>query len=262
MKITWYAATALGVALGLASCLSASAQQATPAPTCAQPNATAHVINAVAPDVAAAPASAVSVVVQVDLTETSSIASARVARSSGLPLYDKAALAAANASTFQTAIANCKPLRASYEFILEFAPNPSSQIAHTPSVPWPTFAPPVGWTILPSEGNGFYNLTKGASTIFVSGGPRANRTLDQLVQNATERAKALGYVTLASAALRICHGTQDGWRIEDSSQVIHRIRIFAVTQDALYITFYLHPQNEPADHAALDALDSLCLPPP
>ena len=58
--------------------------------------------------------------VQVDLDDTGALVSAEVAKSSGVGVLDRAALAAARASKFTPAIQNCTPTAGSYLFEVDF----------------------------------------------------------------------------------------------------------------------------------------------
>ena len=58
--------------------------------------------------------------VQVNLDPTGAILDTIVAKSSGVPLLDRAALAAAQASSFQPEIRDCSPVAGSYLFVVDF----------------------------------------------------------------------------------------------------------------------------------------------
>jgi|GEM_PF-477768 len=98
---------------------------ATPMPTkpaCANPEVPAKTITAVAPDtpeIAREQGITGNVEVKVDLNEKSQITGVSIYKSAN-HLLDKAALDAARASKFQTAIENCQPIASSYRFVVEF----------------------------------------------------------------------------------------------------------------------------------------------
>jgi periplasmic protein TonB len=58
--------------------------------------------------------------VQVDLDSSGAVLDARVAKSAGTPILDRAALAAARASVFRPEIRDCVPTSGSYLFLVEF----------------------------------------------------------------------------------------------------------------------------------------------
>ena len=94
--------------------------------SCTQPFAPARAILPVQPDTPPA-ATAVhaggTVVVRVDLDETSSVVDAAVVRSSGFAPLDRAALTAAEHSEYRTESFACRPIATSYVFSVTFAPS-------------------------------------------------------------------------------------------------------------------------------------------
>jgi len=96
---------------------------ATTPPACSQPYAPPRAILPVQPDALPA-ARAVhatgTTVVRVDLDETSSVVGASVVRSSGYAPLDRAALAAAQKSSFRTESFACRPVASSYQFAVTF----------------------------------------------------------------------------------------------------------------------------------------------
>ncbi len=59
--------------------------------------------------------------VQVNIDPTGAILDTIVAKSSGTPLLDRAALAAAQASSFHPEIRDCTPVAGSYLFVVDFS---------------------------------------------------------------------------------------------------------------------------------------------
>ena len=59
--------------------------------------------------------------VQVNLDPNGAIIDTLVAKTSGVPLLDRAALAAAQASSFQPEIRDCSPVAGSYLFVVDFS---------------------------------------------------------------------------------------------------------------------------------------------
>ena len=93
-----------------------------PTPACARPNVDARTVNAVpaeTPPLAQQQGISGEVTVVVSLDENSKLVSATVQKSPS-SLLNNAALQAAKSSTYQTRIANCKPVADSYRFIVEF----------------------------------------------------------------------------------------------------------------------------------------------
>jgi TonB family protein len=90
---------------------------------CTQPYAPPRAINAADPEMPAE-ASAVhasgSVIVRVDLDETSSPIGGTVVRSSGFAPLDRSALNAALKSTYKTETFACRPIAASYQYAITF----------------------------------------------------------------------------------------------------------------------------------------------
>jgi TonB family protein len=94
----------------------------TPTPSCAVPNADARTINAAHPEtpaIAQQQGITGEVVVQVTLDVNSKVTEAHVIKSPSV-ILNKAAIAAAQQSTFKTRIANCQPVSESYNFIVDF----------------------------------------------------------------------------------------------------------------------------------------------
>jgi TonB family protein len=121
-----------GIPQGQGTAAPASAPPATPAPPpppptpkplmCARPNVEATTVHAIEPDMPAmAQQQGITgdVTVVISLDENSHILSATV-DSSPSKLLNAAALSAARQSTFQTEIRDCKPVAASYKFVVEF----------------------------------------------------------------------------------------------------------------------------------------------
>lgn len=100
----------------------------TPAPTptplaCANPNVPAKTVNAVqaeTPTLAQQQGISGEVTVLVSLDENSKLSTPPTVQKSPSVLLNKAAIDAARQSTYQTEIRNCKPIAATYRFIVEF----------------------------------------------------------------------------------------------------------------------------------------------
>ena len=100
----------------------------TPRPTptplaCANPNVPAKTINTVQPDTPSlAQQQGISgeVTVLVSLDENSKLVGLPTVQKSPSALLNKAAIDAARQTTYQTEIRNCKPIAATYRFIVEF----------------------------------------------------------------------------------------------------------------------------------------------
>jgi TonB family protein len=94
--------------------------------TCNQPYAPPRAILPVQPD---APAAAHAVhaggttIVRVDLDETSTVVGSAVVRSSGYAPLDRAALDAANKSSYRTESFACRPVASTYQFAVTFGGN-------------------------------------------------------------------------------------------------------------------------------------------
>jgi TonB family protein len=125
IKLTGLTAAAV-VAFSPLAATTASAQQnlsQAPGRNCEAPNVTAATIYAEQPDT---PAMATvmhltgTTLVQVDLDPSGAITGTSVAKSSGTPLLDFAALKAARASTFRAEVRNCTAVAGSYLFEVQF----------------------------------------------------------------------------------------------------------------------------------------------
>jgi TonB family protein len=91
--------------------------------SCNVPNvqaSTAYAAVADRPDVANEMHLTGTTLVQVDLDASGNLVGAEVAKSSGVGVLDRAAIAAARASTFRPAIQNCTPVPGSYLFEVDF----------------------------------------------------------------------------------------------------------------------------------------------
>jgi TonB family protein len=91
--------------------------------SCSQPYAPPRAILPVQPDAlpaARAVHAAGTTVVRVDLDETSSVVGAAVVRSSGYAPLDRAALAAAQKSSYRTESFDCRPVASTYQFTVTF----------------------------------------------------------------------------------------------------------------------------------------------
>ncbi len=91
--------------------------------SCSQPYAPARAILPVQPDAvpaARAVHAAGTTVVRVDLDETSTVVGSAVVRSSGYAPLDRAALAAAQKSSFRTESFACRPVASTYQFTVTF----------------------------------------------------------------------------------------------------------------------------------------------
>jgi len=96
----------------------------TPRPACATPNVAAHAIDAVtaeAPDGLEGQAGTTQVMVT--LSAGGGVVGTSIYRSAGNLLMDRAALAAARASTFAPEIRDCQPVGGSYLFTVQFTGN-------------------------------------------------------------------------------------------------------------------------------------------
>ncbi len=94
-------------------------------PPCANPNVPATATNPVAPTLPAEVQQrgiTGSVEVEVDLNADSKITTVSIHKSSD-PALNAPALMAARASTFKTQVVNCRPVAASYLYIVEFPPH-------------------------------------------------------------------------------------------------------------------------------------------
>ncbi len=95
----------------------------TPKPACAVPSADPKVVNAVPPEIPEIAQqsgnSAGEVEVKVDLDAASHIVSASIYKSTN-PVLNSAAITSTKQSTFQTEIVDCKPVAASYRFVVDF----------------------------------------------------------------------------------------------------------------------------------------------
>jgi TonB family protein len=121
-----------GIPQGIGTGPPSSAPPATPAPAppptptpraCARPNVPPSTVRAVEPDMPAmAQQQGITgdVTVDVSLDEANHIVSATV-ESSPSKILNSAALSAARQSTFQTEIRDCKPIAATYRFVVTFA---------------------------------------------------------------------------------------------------------------------------------------------
>lgn len=91
--------------------------------TCTQPYAPARAILPVQPDVppeAKAVKASGTVIVRIDLDETSTVVSGTVVRSSGFAPLDRAALAAAMKSSYRTETFGCRSIASAYQFAVTF----------------------------------------------------------------------------------------------------------------------------------------------
>ena len=121
-----------GIPQGIGTGPPSTAPPATPAPAppptptpraCARPNVPPSTVRAVEPDMPAmAQQQGITgdVTVDVSLDEASHIVGANV-ESSPSKILNAAALSAARQSTFQTEIRDCKPIAATYRFVVTFA---------------------------------------------------------------------------------------------------------------------------------------------
>jgi protein TonB len=125
IKLTGLTAAAV-IAFSPLAATTASAQlnvDQAPGASCEAANVTASTIYAEQPET---PAVATTMhltgttLVQVDLDSAGSIVGTSVAKSSGTPLLDRAALVAARASTFRPEMKNCAPVGGSYIFEVQF----------------------------------------------------------------------------------------------------------------------------------------------
>jgi TonB family protein len=125
------AAIVLSAAIGALAAFGGvgGAQQTTPRPTptpaiCARPNVAASIIKAVQPDIPAIGAQQGiygTVQVVVSLNADSQVTGTRI-QSSPSTVLNRAALAAARQTTFQTEIRDCRPIAADYIFSVAFRP--------------------------------------------------------------------------------------------------------------------------------------------
>jgi TonB family protein len=91
--------------------------------SCNQPYAPPRAILPVQPDpmpAARAVHAAGTTVLRVDLDETSSVVGAFIVRSSGYAPLDRAALAAAQKSSYRTESFACRPVASTYQFTVSF----------------------------------------------------------------------------------------------------------------------------------------------
>jgi TonB family protein len=96
----------------------------TSAASCEVPNApatTAYAAPAERPSIAAMYDLSGVTSVKVDIDQAGAVVSTSVAKSSGIPMLDQAAVAAARASTFRPEIRDCAPIAGSYLFMVDFS---------------------------------------------------------------------------------------------------------------------------------------------
>jgi TonB family protein len=125
IKLTGLTAAAAIVFSPLAATMASAQQNVGQAagPSCAEPNLAASTVYAAEPET---PAMATSMhltgttLVQVDLDASGSIVGTLVAKSSGTPILDLAALRATRASTFRSQVQNCLAFAGSYLFEVQF----------------------------------------------------------------------------------------------------------------------------------------------
>ncbi len=113
-------------ALGVAVVLSASPRPSLAAapPACTAPHIDATVKTAAVPDMppmAVLTATTGSAIVQVDVDETGLLTRAVIAKSSGSPYLDQAALESARHTTYAPETNDCVPMAGSYDLIVDFA---------------------------------------------------------------------------------------------------------------------------------------------
>lgn len=268
----WLKIALFGVAL-VAGVPEAAAQTSPEPSSCAQPNRYPMVVRAVPPETPVHLNHGVEVYVQIKLSDTSAIEDASIYRSSGIPALDQAALSATYKATFQTEIVNCKPQPATYLYIVDFEPDEPDKprSVPSPSVPAPTMASPAGWESIPNdsrspESSGFFWWRKNSSSILVSGGPRKGRSLSQIVHDVMHfdlnASPSPRFELVSNGSVRLCHGTQEGWRIETGARgaAPKFIVTFTLSPIAYYLSMYMIPSGEHVDRAASTALDTLCAP--
>lgn len=110
-------------ALGPLVARAASDQQVAATVLCANPQADAAVRSAFAPEIpeiARQQGSTGTVYLKIDLMPDGTLAGAGIARSSGNPALDQAALRATRESSFAPAIQSCSPVGGSYVYIVDF----------------------------------------------------------------------------------------------------------------------------------------------
>jgi TonB family protein len=125
-KVILHLGCVLAVAASQFAPLSAQANERSPITAisgCAGSHSDAAVVNAVPPDypeIARQMGLTGTSLVQLDLTPSGTIANASILTSSGNSLLDRAALAAARASSFRSEVRDCTPVAGSYIFSVAF----------------------------------------------------------------------------------------------------------------------------------------------
>jgi protein TonB len=113
------------VSLVIAAAFSATApgDASTKPAACTAPNVSASIARAITPnypDIAQWQGAGGTVVVRVDLSETGKLLSASVARSSGSPILDMAAVQTAKQMTYTPELRSCEPVAGSYTVDVEY----------------------------------------------------------------------------------------------------------------------------------------------